>query len=89
MRREIVPGYTLFGFKSKTVSTRGVEFDPSALEKGLRSERVLKLALTEMDAQGVSTRKVVAITEKLRGLEVITAQVSRAASALDAELAKW
>jgi putative transposase len=69
--------------------TRGVEFYPSALEKGLRSERALKLALAEMYVQGVSTRKVAAITEQLRGLEVTTAQVSRAAQALDEELERW
>jgi transposase-like protein len=89
------------GFKPKTVQTRvgaltlavpqtrGVEFYPSALEKGLRSERALKLAVAEMYVQGVSTRKVAAITEKLCGLEVTTAQVSRAAQALDDELEKW
>ena len=49
---------------------RGVEFYPSALEKGIRSERALKLAVAEMYVQGVSTRKVAAITEQLCGLEV-------------------
>lgn len=89
------------GFKPKTVQTRvgaltlavpqtrGVEFYPSALEKGVRSERALKLALAEMYVQGVSTRKVAAITEQLCGLEVTSAQVSRAAQALDEELEKW
>src|SRR6478736_1046047 len=89
------------GFKPKTVQTRvgaltlavpqarGVEFYPSALEKGLRSERALKLAVAEMYVQGVSTRKVAAITEKLCGLEVTSGQVSRAAGTLDAELEKW
>jgi putative transposase len=42
-----------------------------------------------MYVQGVSTRKVAAITEKLCGREVTTAQVSRAAQALDEELEKW
>jgi transposase-like protein len=64
------------GFKPKTVSTRiaPITFDipqvreggfyPQALEKGLRSERALMLALAEMYprtgmyVQGVSTRKV-------------------------------
>ena len=89
------------GFKPKTIhtrlgemtvavpQTRGVEFYPSALEKGLRSERALKLAVAEMYVQGVSTRKVAAITEKLCGLEVTSSQVSRAAQALDGELEKW
>ena len=33
-------------------------FYPSALERGERSERALKLAVAEMYVQGVSTRKV-------------------------------
>src|SRR5262245_20702073 len=69
--------------------TRGVEFYPSALEKGIRSERALKLAVAEMYVQGVSTRKVAAITEQLCGLEVTSSQVSRAAAVLDDELEKW
>jgi transposase-like protein len=89
------------GYKPRTIHTRigpltvdvpqarGVDFYPSALEKGVRSERALKLAVAEMYVQGVSTRKVAAITEKLCGLEVTTAQVSRAAEALDAELQEW
>ena len=89
------------GFKPRTVrtrigpltvevpQTRGVEFYPSALEKGVRSERALKLAVAEMYVQGVSTRKVAAITEALCGLEVTSGQVSRAAQALDGELEKW
>src|SRR3954451_10585132 len=89
------------GFKPKTIHTRlgaltvavpqarGVEFYPSALEKGVRSERALKLAVAEMYVQGVSTRKVAAITEQLCGLEVTSSQVSRAAAMLDGELEKW
>jgi transposase-like protein len=89
------------GFKPKTLhtrlgalrvdvpQTRGVAFYPSSLEKGVRSERALKLAVAEMYVQGVSTREVAAITEQLCGLEVTGAQVSRAACALDAELEKW
>nr|WP_261344377.1 transposase [Tautonia plasticadhaerens] len=69
--------------------TRGVESYPSALGKGIGSERALKLAVAEMDVQGVSTREVAAITEKPRGLEVTSSQVSRAAEALDGELEKW
>ncbi len=89
------------GFKPKTLHTwlgaltvavpqaRGVEFYPSALEKGVRSERAPKLAVAEMYVQGVSTRKVAAITEQLCGLEVTSSQVSRAAALLDDELQKW
>lgn len=89
------------GFKPKRVKTRVGElalaipqvreggFYPSALEKGLRSERALKLGLAEMYVQGVSTRKVAAITEKLCGFEVTSTEVSRAASALDEALEQW
>lgn len=89
------------GFKPKTVKsrigtlqlevpqTRGVEFYPSVLERGERSERALKLAVAEMYVQGVSTRKVAAITEELCGFEVSSSQVSRAAALLDEELAAW
>lgn len=89
------------GFKPKTVQTRlgslelrvpqtrGVPFYPSALERGQRSERALKLAIAEMYVQGVTTRKVTAVMEELCGLEVTSAQVSRAVQALDVELAAW
>jgi putative transposase len=89
------------GFKPKTVlsrlgklelavpQTRDSSFYPSALERGERSERALKVALAEMYVQGVSTRKVRAIVEELCGSEVSSAQVSRCAAQLDEELAKW
>lgn len=64
-------------------------FYPKSLEKGLRSERALKLAIAEMYVQGVSTRKVSEITRELCGLEVSSAQVSRAAALLDDELERW
>ena len=99
-RSETRRGYAN-GFKPKTVNsrlgrlnlqvpqTRDVEFYPSALERGERSERALKLAVAEMYVQGVSTRKVAAITQELCGLEVSSAQVSRAAQVLDEELESW
>jgi len=89
------------GFKPKTVNsrlgrlqlnvpqTRGVEFYPSALERGERSERALKLAVAEMYVQGVSTRKVAEITQELCGLDISSTQVSRAAELLDEELRGW
>lgn len=89
------------GFKDKIVDTRlgplalsvpqtrGVPFYPSALEKGVRSERALKLAIAEMYVQGVSTRKVTEVMEQLCGLEVSSTQVSRAAKLLDEELSAW
>ncbi len=89
------------GFKEKTVQTRlGAltvavpqvregGFYPQSLDKGVRSERALKLAFAEMYVQGVSTRKVAAITQELCGFEVSSAQVSRAAAELDAVLTAW
>jgi len=89
------------GFKPKTVQTRvgaldlavpqvrDSSFYPSSLEKGLRSERALKIALAEMYVQGVSTRKVAKITEQLCGFEVTSTQVSRAAKELDQILEQW
>jgi putative transposase len=90
------------GFKPKTVSTRlgsltfevpqvrgDIDFYPSALEKGLRSERALKLAIAEMYLQGVSTRKVTAVLEKMCGLQITSSQVSRATAELDVILKQW
>jgi putative transposase len=89
------------GYKPKTVKTRvgEVTFDipqvreggfyPRSLEKGMRSERALLLTLAEMYVQGVSTRKVAAITERLCGTQVNASQVSRAAKQLDDELEAW
>jgi len=89
------------GFKPKTISTRMGEitcavpqvreggFYPEALEKGLRSERALTSALAEMYVQGVSTRKVKAITEQLCGTSVSSSQVSRATALLDETLQAW
>ncbi len=89
------------GFKPKTMTTRVGEvtfavpqvrdgsFYPSALERGLRSERALTLALAEMYVQGVSTRRVAAITEQLCGVELSSSQVSRATAQLDPILEQW
>jgi transposase-like protein len=69
--------------------TRDVAFYPQSLERGVRSERALKLAVAEMYVQGVSTRKVTEITRELCGLDVSSSQVSRAAQLLDEELQSW
>ena len=89
------------GYKPKTVRTRVGEvtvdvpqvrdgnFYPGALEKGCRSERALKAALAEMYLQGVSTRKVAAITEELCGFDVSSSTVSRATAELDDLFSQW
>ena len=55
--------------------TRDGQFYPQSLERGLRSERALLLAIAEMYVQGVSTRRVKRIVEELCGLEVSSSQV--------------
>ena len=89
------------GFKAKSLKTRvgalqlaipqtrDSRFYPQSLEKGLRSERALKLALAEMYLQGVSTRKVAKITEQMCGFEVSSSEVSRTAARLDEEMEGW
>ena len=89
------------GFKDKTIKsrlgelslkvpqTRDGEFYPQSLEKGLRSERALLLAIAEMYVQGVSTRRVKRIVEELCGMNVSSTQVSRAAAELDELLEVW
>lgn len=89
------------GYKPKTLKTRMGAlplrvpqvreggFYPQSLDKGLRSERALKLALAQMYVEGVSTRKVARITEELCGFEVSSTEVSRCAALLDTELSAW
>jgi len=99
-RTEDREGYSN-GFKPKTVKTRigelelsvpqtrDSQFYPKSLEKGIRSERALKLSLAEMYINGVSTRKVAKITEELCGFAVTSQEVSRSAQLLDEELDTW
>ncbi|NDA26343.1 MAG: hypothetical protein EBZ05_05815 [Verrucomicrobia bacterium] len=67
----------------------GRPFYPKSLERGVRSERAMTLAVAEMYVQGVSTRKVTAVVQQLCGLEVTSTQVSRAAAELDEQLTAW
>ena len=90
------------GFKNKTIQTRvgeidlnvpqvrgDVSFYPSAIEKGLRSERALNHAICEMYIQGVSTRRVQPILKMLCGMTISREKVSQVAQELDEELEKW
>lgn len=54
-----------------------------------RSEQALVSTLLEMYLQGVSTRKVAAITEELCGTAFSKSQVSALTGRLDAELTAW
>jgi putative transposase len=89
------------GYKPRTLKTRvgGLElmvpkdrdgeFQTEMFERYQRSEKALVLAMLQMYVEGVSTRKVSAITEALCGLEVSKSQVSALTAKLDAEIAEW
>jgi transposase-like protein len=89
------------GFKPKTIKsrlgelnvaipqTRNSDFYPSCLERGLRSERALSLALAQMYVEGVSTRKVKKVVEQMCGMEVSSSMVSKASKQLDESLSAW
>ena len=91
------------GYKPKTVLTqlgeltievpqvRSGGFYPSALERGSRSEQALNLALAQMYVQGVSTRKVVAVLQKLvrPEISISSTQISRCTALLDTGLEAW
>src|SRR5512146_1335811 len=89
------------GYKPRTLKTRvgelelmvpkdrDGEFQTELFERYQRSEKALVLAMLQMYVEGVSTRKVRAITEALCGLEVSKSQVSALTAKLDAEIAEW
>jgi len=89
------------GYKPRTLKTRVGElelmvpkdrdgqFQTELFERYQRSEKAFVLALLQMYVEGVSTRKVSAITEALCGLEVSKSQVSALTQKLDAEVAEW
>jgi putative transposase len=64
-------------------------FRTEVFERYQRSEKALVGALTEMYVQGVSTRKVKAITEELCGHEFSASTISRLNKGLDEELNKF
>jgi putative transposase len=65
------------------------QFRTEIFERYQRSEKALVGALTEMYVQGVSTRKVKAITEELCGHEFSASTISRLNGQLDEELEKF
>lgn len=89
------------GFKPRTLTTRvgtlellvpqdrDGTFSTELFGRYQRTEQALVLSLLEMYIQGVSTRKVAAITEQLCGARFSKSQVSALAGRLDAELAAW
>jgi len=68
---------------------RGGEFSTALFERYQRSEKALVAALAEMYVQGVSTRKVKAITEELCGHSFSASTISQINKGLDASLARF
>ncbi|SHG75234.1 Transposase (or an inactivated derivative) [Fodinibius roseus] len=69
--------------------TRDGAFYPSILERYQRSEKALVAALAEAYVQGVSTRKMAKVTERLLGKEFSASTISRFSEQLDTELEAW
>ena len=68
---------------------RNGEFSTALFERYGRSEKALVAALAEMYVQGVSTRKVKAITEELCGHTFSASAISSINKSLDAALARF
>jgi putative transposase len=68
---------------------RAGRFSTELFERYQRSEKALVAALAEMYVQGVSTRKVKAITEELCGHSFSASAISAINTRLDEELARF
>lgn len=90
------------GYKARTYKTRVGELDlqipqargmepyhPSFFSRYERSERALLVACAQMYFQGVSTRKVARVLEKMVGYELSATTVSRVAQQLDEQIAAF
>ncbi len=89
------------GYKPRTLTTRvGTlellvpqdregTFSTDLFQRYQRAEQALVVGLMEMYVQGISTRKVTAITEALCGTRFSKSQVSALAGQLDTELTAW
>jgi len=66
-------------------------FNPTALERGSRSEQAMNLALAEIYVQGVSTCKVTELLQRLVGFNFSSSdtQISRCTALLDTGLQAW
>jgi putative transposase len=68
---------------------RAGQFSTQVFEQYQRSEKALVAALAQMYVQGVSTRKVAAITEELCGHEFSASSISTITARLDAQLEQF
>jgi len=69
--------------------TRNGQFDSGLFQRFQRSEQSFLLIMMEMVIQGVSTRKVTAITEELCGTRLSKSTVSRLCGQLDGLVTAW
>src|SRR5690242_21857780 len=74
---------------SRVPQDRQGRFSTEVFERYQRSEKALVACLAEMYVQGVSTRKVKAITEELCGHAFSASSISRINKTLDEELQKF
>lgn len=68
---------------------RAGQFSTQVFEQYQRSEKALVASLAQMYVQGVSTRKVAAITEELCGHEFSASSISAITAKLDAQLEEF
>jgi transposase-like protein len=68
---------------------RAGQFSTQVFEQYQRSEKALVAALAQMYVQGVSTRKVAAITEELCGHEFSASSISAITARLDGQLEEF
>ena len=64
-------------------------FRTELFQRYQRSEKALVAAIMQMYVEGVSTRKVKAITEELCGLDISKSNVSEITKELEVEVARW
>lgn len=69
--------------------TRNGQFSSGLFQRYQRSEQAFLLAMMEMVIQGVSTRKVTAITEELCGIRFSKSTVSKLCGQLDGLVTAW
>src|SRR4051812_20151405 len=68
---------------------RAGQFSTQVFEQYQRSEKALVAALAQMYVQGVSTRKVAAITQELCGHQFSASSISTITAGLDAQLEEF
>ena len=88
--RLLRPDFDYADWQDRVAGATG-RFRTEVFERYQRSEKALVMAMMEMylQPQGVSTRKVKAVTEELCNHEFSSATISRIVSSLDEQLEKF